>query len=270
MSLWPEPVLRGNICIEVRQPPVGLRRRAEDLVSQTGIHRQPLRQFDVVLRKGREVRISLVSAEDASSRLARRHIAQPLRAAVLRRALPQQKVVEGGNLQQAIGLHRRVHIHLVPLELSSEAHVVPALGQRDRVLPDEGIRHLPLRGGTRIADREPADHHRRSVRRRPHDARRRALPDRLRSERILYRRRTVEPHVAKPRDVHQVRVEDVRVRQHKHRVAVQLIRAPARNVRRAVRRERQRGWRARIEESSGQRVLLLNVWSMSTENWSSR
>ena len=151
-------------------------------------------------------------------------------------------------MQQSIRLHRRIQIYLVSLEFNPEAHVVMALGQRDRVLPDEGVRDLPLRGRTCIADRESADHDRRSVRCWPCRARRRPLPDRLGGEWILHCRRAVKSHIAEARDVHQVRIESVRIRQHKHRVAVQLIRPPAGNVRRAIRRERQCRWRARVEE----------------------
>ena len=151
-----------------------------------------------------------------------------MRAAVLRRALPQQKVVEGGNLQQPIGLYGEststsCRLNSTPKRMLCRPLVNATVSCQMKVFVTchcEGVPASPIV--------KPADHHCRGIRRRSRRARRRALPDRLRGDRILHRRRAVKPHVAEPRDVHQVRVEDVRVRQHKHRVAVSAHWCPSR------------------------------------------
>ena len=78
----------------------------------------------------------------------------PIWAAILRRALAQQKVVEGADLEQPIGAEGRVHVHFVTLQLQPEAHVMPVARVRDRVLPDKAVGVLPLRRRAGISGSE--------------------------------------------------------------------------------------------------------------------
>lgn len=223
---------RCDLLVEVRQQPLGLRGRAEDFVAHAFVQGQPRRQLHVVLLKTREVGVALIPPEDAATCNAGADIAQAEGAPVLRGALAEKKVVKGANLQKTIDFFGSVVVHLMTLHLGTQPHVVSAARQRQRVLPHERIRHLPERRRTGIADGESADGQPKCIEACSGRSGRRAFAQRSRRQRILNRRRSVEAHVAKARDVHQVRVEDVRVGEHEHRVAAQFVRSPTGHIRR--------------------------------------
>ena len=146
--------LRCDLFVEVRQQSMGFRWRAEDFIAHTFIHGQPWRQLHIVLLKAREVRVALVSTEDAATCNAGADIAQAEGAPVLCRALAEKKIVEGSDLQKAIDFFGGVVVHLMPFHFRSQANVVPPARQCHRVLPHERIGHLPERRCAGIADGE--------------------------------------------------------------------------------------------------------------------
>src|SRR5579859_2212238 len=83
---------------EVRESSGDLRRRAKDFVAQAQIDRKPRGQLHVVLRKGREVVIALISTKDASTCDTVGYVAGSGDAAILCRTLANQKIFKARNL----------------------------------------------------------------------------------------------------------------------------------------------------------------------------
>ncbi len=104
---------------------------------------------------------------------------------------------------------------------------MPTASERHRILPDVGVGVLPVEGLSRGADSEqPVDRESWSLR----QTRRSRHADISSTDRLSDHRISIESHIAKARDIHKVRMEDVRVRKDEHVVLIQLVCAPAGHI----------------------------------------
>src|SRR6185437_15873343 len=105
---------------------MNFRWRSENFITQSHIHRQRGSELHIILNERGHVRITFVFAKYPGTAAARRHVAQPIRASVLLRALAQEKVAEGTNVEQSVRGEWRVDHHLVPLHFGAHPDGVPA------------------------------------------------------------------------------------------------------------------------------------------------
>src|SRR6266702_2894556 len=140
--------------VKRHQSPIKIRRRAKDLVAQAGIHRQTRCRLVVILDKCREIGIPLVLSEKPRTPSAEGNVACPAWTAILRGALSEQEIIERPNIQQTIGSKWRIDHYLVTFRLGAHAHIVIAASERDRVLQNEAVGHLPLRSTLLFANRK--------------------------------------------------------------------------------------------------------------------
>ena len=137
---------------------MNVRRNAEDLIAQAGIDREGIRDFEVVLKECGNVDVALILSEEAGAAAAESHIAEPLRTAILHRALPKQEIVECVDIEELVGREGSLKHHLQALRFRSHPHCMVTSRKRNRILPDEVIGDLPLRGRSGIAcNKEPID-----------------------------------------------------------------------------------------------------------------
>ncbi len=148
----------GDGGIEVHEPAVNFRGRAEYFIAQTRVQSQARCDLDVVLKERREVGVALVFAEISRASAAHRDVADAVGAAILRSALTEKKVVEGANIEKSAGRERRIDHDFMPLHLGAGANGLPAFSQRNRVLPDEGVSCLLLERSACVADCEETVH----------------------------------------------------------------------------------------------------------------
>src|SRR6185369_2119832 len=103
-----------------------------------------------------EVNVTLIFAKESRAPIAETHVATANGTAVLCGTLTKEKIAERADIEQPIDRKWCCHIHLVPLCICAETESVIAFGERDRVLPDEAIRHLPLKWSAGIAHSKQA------------------------------------------------------------------------------------------------------------------
>ena len=88
--------------IESGHSAMNVRRNAEDLIAHAGIDREAIRDFEVVLKEGGKVNVALIFSEEAGAAATKSYIAEPLRAAILRGALPKQEIVECVDIEESV------------------------------------------------------------------------------------------------------------------------------------------------------------------------
>src|SRR5664279_703542 len=125
--------MTGDRWVERHHPSINVRGRAEDLVAQAGIHRQPRCHLEIILQECREICVPLILAEQPRAASTEGHIACPTGAAILCGALSEQEIVERPDIQEPGSRKWRIDFYLMTFRFDTHAQAVIAASKRHRV-----------------------------------------------------------------------------------------------------------------------------------------
>src|SRR6201999_4571736 len=175
--------------------------------------------------KSRIVTVAFVLAKNSRRAHTVEDIALP--GSILRAIFSQQEIRKTQEEKETIGHERCIDVHLMSLEFSAHAKVVPATRKRDCILPDKGICILVIEGLPRGPERKQTVH------RDPRDLGKaqRCVDSNVGGvDRLLSREEAVKPHETEARYVDQTWIKRVGIGQHKHVVGLCLVASPSRHA----------------------------------------